>query len=52
LLPILQEKLMQKSTKEWVEIFEQVKIPSAPINKMKDVFEDPQVEIFFFSFGV
>ena len=35
--------LAHKTRYEWVDIFESLGIPCAPVNDMRDVYEDPQV---------
>lgn len=43
LIPIIQNKLLERSAKEWIDMFRQNNIPSGPINTMEEVFADPQV---------
>lgn len=43
LIPIIQEKLLERTAKEWTDMFKQNNIPSGQINTMEEVFEDPQV---------
>ena len=35
----------QKTTQEWLDIFEGSGLPYGPINNMQEVFSDPQVRI-------
>ena len=39
----LQERLRDKTADEWLELLEKVGVPSAPINTLDRVFNDPQV---------
>ena len=41
---LLENKLINKTTKEWVDILEKLKIPCGPIYNIKDAVENPQVE--------
>ena len=41
---ILENKLLTKSTSEWVSLMEKDKIPCGPIYNIKDAVENPQVE--------
>ncbi len=41
---ILENKLVDKKTNEWVKIFEKLKIPCGPIFNIKEAVENPQVE--------
>ena len=41
---ILEAKLIDKSTKDWVKILEQLKIPCGPIFNIKEAVENPQIE--------
>ncbi|XP_050418063.2 succinate--hydroxymethylglutarate CoA-transferase isoform X1 [Patella vulgata] len=43
LLHTLSERFLQKSTDEWLNIFEDSGIPYGPINTIQQVFSDPQV---------
>ncbi|MFQ6015496.1 MAG: CaiB/BaiF CoA transferase family protein [Anaerolineae bacterium] len=43
LLPVLEEAFKAKTTDQWLEILEKEGVPSAPINTLDRVFEDPQV---------
>ena len=41
---ILEEKLKDKTTKEWCTILEKNRIPCGPINNIKEAVENPQVK--------
>ena len=41
---ILENKLVNKKTNEWVKIFEKLKIPCGPIFNIKEAVENPQIE--------
>ena len=41
---IIQEITLKKSSREWVQAFNQAGVPAGPINNIKEVFEDPQVK--------
>ncbi|XP_028659807.1 succinate--hydroxymethylglutarate CoA-transferase isoform X2 [Erpetoichthys calabaricus] len=43
LLAILSARFSEKTTKEWLEMFEGTGVPYGPINSIKEVFSDPQV---------
>ena len=40
---IVAERLKQRTTAEWVESLNEVGVPAGPVNKMDEVFADPQV---------
>jgi formyl-CoA transferase len=40
---LLNDVFKQKSTLEWLKIFEEIGLAAAPINSIEKVFEDPQV---------
>jgi len=40
---ILDRVFIQRTAEEWLALFEQVKLPCAPINKIDQVMENPQV---------
>jgi len=42
LLPVLREALMRRSAKEWAALFGD-KVPCAVVQKLEDMFENPQV---------
>jgi len=39
LIPILEERFSNKTVDEWVELFENIKIPVGPVNKFSDILE-------------
>ncbi len=41
--PLLTERLRQKSTAEWRQIFDTAGVPNGPINRIDQVLQDPQV---------
>ena len=41
---ILENKLINKKTNEWLKIFEKLKIPCGPIFNIKEAVENPQIE--------
>jgi len=41
---IIQEIIIDRSSLEWVQAFNEAGVPSGPINNIKQVFEDPQVK--------
>lgn len=43
LIPIMEEIFKQKTVKEWIALFEGVKIPCGPVNKFSDILNDPHV---------
>jgi crotonobetainyl-CoA:carnitine CoA-transferase CaiB-like acyl-CoA transferase len=43
LIALLDNIFMKKTVKEWVAFFENIKIPSGPVNKFSDVLTDPHV---------
>jgi len=44
LAPILADIMRQRTKREWIETLEAATVPCGPINTMKEVFEDPQVQ--------
>jgi formyl-CoA transferase len=44
LIPILADIMRTRTKKEWIEMLEEATVPCGPINNMKEVFEDPQVQ--------
>ena len=44
LVPLLAERLRQRSRAEWLAALEAAKVPCGPINDLDDVFADPQVQ--------
>lgn len=43
LTPLLEDKLAEKTTKEWEEILDQAGVANGPILHIDEVFQDPQV---------
>ena len=43
LVPIVQDLVRQRASRDWLEALEANGVPCGPINDMKTVFEDPQV---------
>ena len=41
---LLAEAFLTRSNEEWLAILDEFDIPNSPVNDMKQVFEDPQVE--------
>ena len=41
---IIEKKLVNKTTNNWVKIFENLKIPCGPIFNIKEAVENPQVK--------
>ncbi|HEX5611442.1 MAG TPA: CaiB/BaiF CoA-transferase family protein [Burkholderiales bacterium] len=44
LIPLITEIMRTRSKHEWIEMLEKATVPCGPINNMKEVFEDPQVQ--------
>ena len=44
LKPVLEEIFRQRSSAEWLELFEREGVPAGPIYRMDEVFADPQVQ--------
>lgn len=44
LIPIICERMKQRSSKEWRHLLREAGIPNGPINNMEELFNDPQVE--------
>ncbi|MSP98099.1 MAG: CoA transferase [Betaproteobacteria bacterium] len=44
LIPLIAEVMRTRTKREWIEALEVANVPCGPINSMKDVFEDPQVQ--------
>ncbi len=40
----IEKVTLQKTSREWVEIFEKKEVPCGPIYQINEVFEDPQVQ--------
>jgi len=43
LIPVLSEEMVKKTMKEWVALFEEAQLPYSPINNIKDICEDPNI---------
>ena len=44
LVPLLAEMVRKKTKAEWLELLENAGVPCGPINKLDEVFDDPQVK--------
>jgi len=44
LVPLIAEVMRTRTKREWIEMLEAATVPCGPINNMKEVFEDPQVQ--------
>jgi formyl-CoA transferase len=44
LIPLIAEVMRTRSKQEWIVALEAANVPCGPINNMKEVFEDPQVQ--------
>ena len=44
LIPLIAEVMKTRTKNEWLELLESATVPCGPINNMKEVFEDPQVQ--------
>jgi len=44
LIPLIAEVMRTRTKREWIELLEAATVPCGPINNMKEVFEDPQVQ--------
>ncbi|BEP28846.1 CaiB/BaiF CoA transferase family protein [Helicovermis profundi] len=44
LKPLIDEQIIKKTTKEWIEIFNEVGVPNGPINNIEMVLNDDQVK--------
>ncbi|NDI87030.1 CaiB/BaiF CoA transferase family protein [Undibacterium crateris] len=44
LIPLLAEMVRLKTKQEWITLLEQAGVPCGPINRLNEVFEDPQVK--------
>lgn len=44
LTELLNETLQKQSTSHWINLLQVSKVPAGPVNKMADVFENPQVQ--------
>lgn len=43
LVPLLQQRLRERPAAEWLERLERAVVPASPVNRIDQVFEDPQV---------
>jgi formyl-CoA transferase len=43
LIPLLEPLIQQRTTRQWLESFEAAGVPCGPINRLNEVFDDPQV---------
>lgn len=43
LIPLLRQTTVMRSTREWIAALESQAVPCGPINRLNEVFEDPQV---------
>ena len=43
LIPMLSERLLQKTNEEWLKLFRGI-VPSGPVNSINEVFEDEQIK--------
>ena len=44
LIPLIAEVMRTRTKREWIEALETANVPCGPINNMKEVFDDPQVQ--------
>ncbi|MFZ4528769.1 MAG: CaiB/BaiF CoA transferase family protein [Undibacterium curvum] len=44
LIPLLAEMVRLKTKQEWITLLEQAGVPCGPINRLNEVFDDPQVK--------
>jgi formyl-CoA transferase len=44
LIPLITDVMRTRTKAEWIKAFEAANVPCGPINNMKEVFEDPQVQ--------
>jgi len=44
LIPLLTDMVKRKSRQEWISLLEEAGVPCGPINRLDDVFNDPQVK--------
>jgi formyl-CoA transferase len=44
LIPLIAEIMRTRTKREWIAALEAANVPCGPINNMKEVFEDPQVQ--------
>ncbi len=43
LIPVIREKMLDRTAEEWLKVLDENKIPCGPINTLDKVFSDPQV---------
>ncbi|MDQ4058598.1 MAG: CoA transferase, partial [Actinomycetota bacterium] len=43
LLPILEDIIIQRDAREWLDVLQAAGVPAARVNRMPDVFKDPNV---------
>jgi formyl-CoA transferase/CoA:oxalate CoA-transferase len=43
IMPILEEKMREKTRDEWLQLFEEAKLPCGPISNLNEVFSDPNI---------
>ena len=43
LLPLIQARIAERTTREWIALLDEAKIPAGPINDLEAVFNDSQV---------
>ena len=43
-IPMLNDLFGQRDSADWMQLFDEIGIPSAPINNIEQVFNDPQVQ--------
>lgn len=43
LIPKLRQATVMRSTREWVDVLEDARVPCGPVNTLDQVFEDPQI---------
>jgi len=43
LVPLLQQRLRTRSAGEWLQELERAQVPASPVNRIDQVFDDPQV---------
>ncbi|WP_020677908.1 CaiB/BaiF CoA transferase family protein [Geopsychrobacter electrodiphilus] len=44
LIPLIEEALRQRVSKDWIDLLEGAGVPCGPINTLAEVFSDPQIE--------
>jgi crotonobetainyl-CoA:carnitine CoA-transferase CaiB-like acyl-CoA transferase len=43
IIPLVEELLRKRTTREWSDLFERAQVPCGPVNTVAEVFEDPHV---------